>query len=63
MDSFAKLGYVVSPGPKLEGWFRDAGFVDVHVRKYRVPMGTWPKDKHLVRIIIVHKIAGVTDFY
>jgi SAM-dependent methyltransferase len=36
------------PGPKLEKCVRDAGFVDVHVEKFPIPMGTWPKDKHLV---------------
>lgn len=37
-------------GPKLEGWFREAGFKDIHVQKFLIPLGVWPKDKHLVCI-------------
>lgn len=50
IGAFNKNGYVGSPGPHLEQWFREAGFVDIHVQKYRVPMGTWPKDPYYVRI-------------
>jgi len=28
----------------LEMWMRNAGFVNVKVRKVKVPVGTWPKD-------------------
>ena len=37
-----------SPGSKLEQYMKDAGFEDVHHEKYRMPIGPWPKDKHLV---------------
>ena len=37
------------PGPKLEGYLKNAGFVDVHAKKFILPVGTWPADKHLVR--------------
>jgi len=46
--AFEEAGYVTSPGPLLENWFREAGFVDIHIQKYQIPMGTWPKDKHYV---------------
>lgn len=36
------------PGPKLEGWVKDAGFEDVYHERFRLPIGPWPKDKHLV---------------
>ena len=39
------MGYDMRPGIGLEGWMKDAGFVDVTVTKYVVPFGTWPKDK------------------
>jgi len=35
------------PGPKVEGWVKDAGFVDVTHRKNPLPVGTWPADKNL----------------
>lgn len=38
------------PGPRLAGLMRDAGFQNVQEKKYKVPIGPWPKDKHLVRI-------------
>lgn len=37
------------PGPLLEGYLKDAGFADIHARKFVWPVGTWPADKHLVR--------------
>jgi hypothetical protein len=41
-------GYDTQPGPKLERWVRDAGFVNVAVHKLPIPFGTWPKDKRYV---------------
>ena len=35
------------PGPKLEGWMKDAGFENLVHEKFRLPIGPWPKDKHL----------------
>lgn len=43
-DSFGKDH---SPGPKIEGWMKEAGFVDVHYERFPLPIGPWPKDKHL----------------
>lgn len=39
------------PGPKIEGWMKDAGFVDVYHERFRLPIGPWPKDKHLVSLL------------
>lgn len=50
LGSFEKAGYVTGPGSYLEQWLRDTGFEDIHVEKFPVPLGTWPKDKQLVRI-------------
>ncbi|KKA18661.1 hypothetical protein T310_7381 [Rasamsonia emersonii CBS 393.64] len=46
IPAFEKAGYPTRPGPHLEEWFREAGFVDIHVQKYRVPGGPWPKDQY-----------------
>lgn len=35
-------------GPQLEGWMLEAGFQNVKAEKFRIPIGPWPKDKHLV---------------
>ncbi len=37
------------PGPRLAGLMRDAGFQNVEEEKYKLPIGPWPKDKHLGR--------------
>jgi len=31
--------------PKLEGWLKDAGFVNVQVKIHKPAVGSWPKDK------------------
>lgn len=41
------------PGSKLGGWMEDAGFVDVKAEKFLVPIGPWPKDKHLVSHLLL----------
>ncbi|KAL9639698.1 MAG: hypothetical protein Q9204_000988 [Flavoplaca sp. TL-2023a] len=38
------------PGPYLAQHMRDAGFQNVQERKYKIPIGPWPKDKHLKTI-------------
>ncbi|EDN05125.1 predicted protein [Histoplasma mississippiense (nom. inval.)] len=43
LAAFIKQGYYTQPGKHLEQWITDAGFVNVHVKKYRVPLGTWAK--------------------
>jgi hypothetical protein len=37
------------PGPKLENWVRDAGFVEIQHQTLKLPIGPWPKDAYLVR--------------
>lgn len=55
-EAYVKAGYTINPGPALERWFREAGFVDIRVRKYLLPMGTWPKDEHLVCVVRTLKL-------
>ncbi|KAL1975821.1 hypothetical protein VTN31DRAFT_4213 [Thermomyces dupontii] len=50
LSAFEKAGYETRPGPKLEQWFKDAGFVNIHVEKFVIPYGVWPKDKHLKKL-------------
>jgi len=38
------IGREPCPGPKLEGWVRDAGFTNIVVKVYKLPIGPWPKD-------------------
>lgn len=48
LDACRSFGRDPCPGPKLEGYMEDAGFEDVKVEKFHLPIGPWPKDKHLV---------------
>lgn len=50
LGGFKKAGIVSCPGSHLEEWFTEAGFKDVHVQRFPIPLGAWPKDKHLVCI-------------
>lgn len=42
-----KLNREPCPGPKLNGWVTDAGFTNIVHRKFRLPLGPWPKDPHM----------------
>lgn len=42
-----QIGREPCPGPKLEKWVKDAGFKNVQVQKFRMPLGPWPKDTNL----------------
>lgn len=55
LGAFKEAGFESCPGPNLEGLFREVGFENIHVQKYLVPMGTWPKDKHLVSMTSKNK--------
>jgi len=46
------------PGTKLEGWMKDAGFEKLVAQKYRIPIGPWAKDKHLVGVPRLHLREG-----
>src|SRR5689334_16634007 len=37
----------MNPGPRLEGWARAAGFVNIRHKKIAIPVGPWAKDKRL----------------
>ena len=48
LDAARSFGRDPCPGQQLEEWMKEAGFQDVQHEKYRLPIGPWPKDKHLV---------------
>lgn len=43
-DQAASLVGLKDVREDLEGYLRDAGFVDVHVVVKKLPIGPWPKD-------------------
>ncbi|PGH28961.1 hypothetical protein GX50_08290 [[Emmonsia] crescens] len=46
-EACQKMGRDLNPGPKLEKWVKDAGFVNIKVHILKLPISTWPKDKKL----------------
>ncbi|KAK8170835.1 S-adenosyl-L-methionine-dependent methyltransferase [Phyllosticta citrichinensis] len=45
LQAVHKMGREPSPGPLLEGWLKERGFVNVHHEIIKFPIGPWPKDK------------------
>lgn len=44
---FEIMGKEIMVFENMKAWIEEAGFVDVVERKYKWPVGTWPKDKKL----------------
>lgn len=65
MDAARKIERDPAPGLGLEGWVRDAGFVNVKHEKFRFPLGQWPKDAHMKTIgqyNLAQVMAGLEAF-
>jgi hypothetical protein len=66
INSVTKFGIEAEPGPKLENWVKEAGFVNVVAKVFPLPLGTWPKDKRLKEIgafnliSVLDNLEGVT---
>ncbi|KAB8202628.1 S-adenosyl-L-methionine-dependent methyltransferase [Aspergillus parasiticus] len=60
--SFTKAGFIISPGPHLGEWLQEAGFEEIHVEKYRAPVGGWPKDKYYKTIGVWNLLQAETGF-
>ena len=50
LPAVADFGRDPNPGHKLEGMMRQAGYEGIVSQKFRIPIGPWPKDPHLVRL-------------
>ncbi|KAE8376118.1 S-adenosyl-L-methionine-dependent methyltransferase [Aspergillus bertholletiae] len=61
-SSFTKAGFIISPGPHLGEWLREAGFKEIHVQKYRAPVGGWPKAKYYKTIGVWNLLQAETGF-
>lgn len=47
MDACDKIGRNMNPAPSFEGWAQEAGFENVVKQVFKLPVGTWAKDKKL----------------
>lgn len=55
-----KTGREPSPGPHLEGWVKEAGFQNIVHKKFRFPIGPWPRDRHL-KTVGMYNLAQLLD--
>lgn len=60
----AVKGWDLYCGRNIEGYMRDAGLVDVQVREYRIPFGTWAvKERRETRRIGEHLAKEMRTLY
>jgi hypothetical protein len=45
IDLQESRGRNMRPGPELEKWIRETGFVNVQAQKFRLPLGPWDNNK------------------
>ena len=50
VEALKVFGMEPEPGPKLEAWVREAGFVDVNHVLLPIPVGVWPRDRIMVSL-------------
>ncbi len=53
-DSVRQMGREPHPGPGLERWVRNAGFMNVRCEKFSLPVGSWAEGKRLKEIGMVN---------
>jgi len=65
INACAKIGRSLDPAPHMEGWVKDAGFVNVKVQTFRLPVGSWAKDpihKEVGTLLGINFTEGVEAF-
>lgn len=56
LDGLASINRSARPGPKLRSYAEAAGFTNINEVKFKIPLGTWPKDPELKRIGMMNLI-------
>ncbi|KAK3685218.1 S-adenosyl-L-methionine-dependent methyltransferase [Podospora appendiculata] len=60
-----RIGRTLDPAPSMKMWAEEAGFVNVMERRFRLPIGSWPRDPRLKEVgtlMGVNFIEGVEAF-
>ncbi|KAJ6436952.1 Protein-arginine deiminase [Purpureocillium lavendulum] len=60
-----KIGRTGNPAPSFKRWAQDAGFTRLEEQRFRMPVGSWPKDPRLKEIgafLSVNISEGVEGF-
>ncbi|KAL1991885.1 hypothetical protein VTN49DRAFT_5193 [Thermomyces lanuginosus] len=58
-SAFEKAGYETRPGPKLEQWFKDTDFVNIHVERRKLALGSRSRRK---RVALRAPLAALTRY-
>lgn len=64
-EACQQTGRTIDPAPHLSTWTRDVGFDTVHRQIFKIPVGTWPKERRLRDIgamMSVNYFDGVEGF-
>lgn len=65
-EACLRIGQTMDPAPEFEKWVGEAGFGAVHTMKFKLPIGSWPKDARLkecgsfMRVNFVEGVEGFT---
>ncbi|TDZ53090.1 Secondary metabolism regulator LAE1 [Colletotrichum trifolii] len=65
VTTLRSMGLDPAPGPQLEGWVRALPFENTFHRRYKVPVGPWPKDpfyKELGGMNLSSTLQGLEGF-
>ena len=60
-----KLGRTMDPAPSFTKWATEAGFQRINEQRFRLPIGSWPKDERLKEVGTLMSInfqEGVSGF-
>ncbi|KAF9890155.1 hypothetical protein FE257_006316 [Aspergillus nanangensis] len=65
IEACQKIGRTMDPAPDMENWVKEAGFATVQKHKFKIPVGSWPKDPRLKEcgsFMRVNFVEGVEAF-
>ncbi|KAL2875052.1 hypothetical protein SGCOL_009755 [Colletotrichum sp. CLE4] len=65
MEACEKIGRTMDPAPSFKRWAEQAGFQKVGEQKFKLPIGSWPKDARLKEVgtlMGVNFLEGVEAF-
>ncbi|OHF02013.1 hypothetical protein CORC01_02592 [Colletotrichum orchidophilum] len=65
MEACEKIGRTMDPAPSFRRWTEEAGFQKVGEQRFKLPIGSWPKDARLKEVgtlMGVNFVEGVEAF-
>ncbi|OKL59146.1 hypothetical protein UA08_05915 [Talaromyces atroroseus] len=65
MEACDRVGRTLDPAPSMKAWVKDAGFANVKQQRFKLPVGSWPKDPRMKEIgtfLALNFVEGVDAF-